>query len=74
MKINFKTKTEKISFEDKPTKQGRPPVQTEKADKVKKIFFKASELEELEILYKINNSYNSFSSFLKSLIKKGVQC
>lgn len=71
MKVNFKHTPKKISFEKK---QGRPPVQTEKADKVKKIFFKASEIEELENLYKITNSEVSFSLFLKGLIKKGIQC
>jgi hypothetical protein len=73
MKVNFKTSTKKISFE---TKKGRPPKTTEKADKVKKVFFKQSELEELEEHYnsKNKNIDVSFSLFLKSLIKKGMKC
>jgi len=70
MKVNFKTNTKKVSFE---TKQGRPPKTTEKADKVKKIFFTQTELTELEELYTLN-SETSFSIFLKSLIKKGIKC
>lgn len=70
MKVNFKTTPKQISFEDKPTKQGRPP----KEDKAiaKKIYFNKTELEELEKLQE--ESGLGFSPFIKTLIQKGLKC
>jgi len=75
MKLNFKTEEQKIIFKEE-TKIGRPKKTTEKADKVKKIFFTKSELEEIENLYikELENENISLSSFLKKLIKKGIKC
>jgi len=71
MKVNFKTTTKKISFD---TKQGRPLKTTEKADKVKKVFFTQTELTELIALQEEKYTSLSFSMFIKELIKKGQEC
>lgn len=69
MKVNFKTKPKKVSFEDTP-KQGRPP-KTDKAI-AKKIYFNKAELEELKKFQE--ESGLGFSPFIKTLIQKGLKC
>lgn len=70
MKVNFKTTPKKVSFEDEPKKQGRPP----KQDKAiaKKIYFNKTELKELKTLQEASGL--GFSPFIKTLIKKGLEC
>jgi hypothetical protein len=70
MKINFKHKAPTITFEHK---QGRPKkTDEERADKMKKIYFTSSELEELKEAHQVSGL--SFSSFIKTLVKKGLEC
>lgn len=70
---SLSTDTKELSFEADKKKMGRPPVARPKADKVKKVFFTAHELEQLEQLKTALEDERSFSIFLKELIFKGVK-
>lgn len=76
MRLNFKTKNPQINFTSPNKKVGRPPKIGEKADIMKKIYFKKSEykLLEKEYIKHLEQEDISFSVFLKQLIKKGIQC
>jgi len=69
---DLKTDTKSIKLKD-TAKMGRPLKGSEPVNKMKKVLFTETELKEIEDYKSEINDNSSFSSFLKTLIFKGMK-